>query len=148
MKNDRVVLVKDKIAACPSFVSLGLNFTGSKYRQGTSLLGESFVLNFSNERMRSVQVIFHPRDDNKDYFLVNIVNNNNDEIFNIEDWQKKHGLEEKPDPFRLINYSGVFEERLDSFVHYLNGLFGHEKIISIMQGHSWEAVAFDWAGMR
>jgi|GEM_PF-6108955 len=148
MKNDRVILVKNKIAACPSFIFLGLNFSGSEYRQGTSLLGESFVLNFSNNKMRSVQVIFHPRSDNKDYFLINILNQNNNEAFNIEDWQKKHGLEEKPDPFRLINYSGAFEERLDSFVSYLNDFFCDERIVSILQGYSWEAVAFDWAGMR
>lgn len=148
MKNERVKMIGAKMVACPSFLSLGLKFVNVEYRPSTNLLGESVVLNFSNENMRSVQVIYYPEPDNKDYFLINLVNDENKDVFNIKDWLKKHNALEKVSPFKLANYSGGFEERLCSFVVYLNGLLNKNELSSILRGDSWESVTFDWAGMK
>lgn len=147
MKNEKIKLVESKLSKCDGLLSFDLKLVDIESRLGTKLLGESFVFKFSN-RLRSVQVIFYPQPNNEDYFLVNLVNQENKEIFNIKDWLKKHEMIEPLSPFKLSSYAGSFEERLDLFVAYLGRLFSHDILEQILQGDSWESVDFDWAGMR
>jgi hypothetical protein len=106
MADENVKLVEAKLAAMPNFVALGLKIASIGHRPGTGLLGECFVLSFSNENMRSVQVIYHPREGNKDYFLVNLVNDESKDVFNVEDWLKKNDAIEKVDPFMVVLRKG------------------------------------------
>lgn len=149
MQNEKLKRVTDGVSACQGFQRLKLQYFKTEHRPGTTLLGESFVLKFNNEKSRSVQVIFHPRNENKDFFLINVVNTENNEAFNVEDWQKKYDVARATqDPFKLVNYAGTFSERLDAFIFFLDRLLSHEDLAAIIEGRRWENVSFDWAGMK
>lgn len=140
--------LESKLAVVPSFISLGMKLGNVEHRPGIEVLGESFVFNYANSDMRAIQVIYHPRSNDKGYFLVNLVNTENNDVFNLEDWLKKHKLLEQPDPFRLLSHPGSTVDKMDSFMTYLDLLLQKEDLKCILQGKTWELVAFNWAGMK
>jgi hypothetical protein len=146
MQTKKIDVISQKLSSNPSFISLGLKLAGIEHRQGTQVLGESFALNFSNEGKRTIQVIFYSSED-ENFFLVNIENNETKDIFNISNWFKKNVLV-SANQYKLSNYDGSFENRVELFSEYLDSLLQNPDLNLILKGDDWEKVSFDWAGMR
>jgi len=147
MRNNEINYIVDTLSNTSAFSELGLKFTGYDYRKGSAILGESFVLNFVNNN-RSIQVIYYPQVQESDFFIVNIVNLENMNTFNLDDWLKKHNLAERIDKFKLSSFQGEKVSQVRSFSSYLSDVLLNKELSSMLKGESWETVPFDWMGMK
>jgi hypothetical protein len=146
---NRVLLdhIIQEISSRPNFSSLGFELTISERRPATELLGESYAVTFSNQDSRSIQIIYYPPSDGKDFFLVNIKNINTNSVFNLMDWLKQNEKHQAIATLNSINSTNTFNEKVKYLAAFLNDLLGNDDLNRVMRGH-WEEVYFDWAGMK
>lgn len=148
MNNVNVNFVELKLKSMPELNQLGFKFDSIEHIEKTTILDESYSINFSNNKSRSLEIVFHPRDTDKSYFLVYIINNSNSDSFNIEAWLKQNNKKKEVEIFNLESHSGNFENRIENFLVLFGEILKIEKIKRILNGETWESIDFDWAGMR
>lgn len=137
-----------ELKSTPKVSSLGLEFSSSERRPGTELLGESYILNFLNKNSRSLQIIYYPPSDGRDFFLLNIKNTETNGTFNLTDWLKQNGKHDAVATLDSINNINAFDKKVKHLADFLNSLLKDDDLNGIMRGDHWQEVYFDWAGMK
>ncbi len=148
MTSNEIDFLKERIEYY--FFSKPFNFNNciTQYRPKKGFLEESFLFKIHNKKMRSIEFIYHPRDNGRSYFLINIENTKTNKSFNMEDWLRTKKILKKEDYFKLEKYQGCFEEKINSFLLFIENEFKNNQLIKIINGEFWEDIPFDWAGMR
>ena len=147
MNNKKIDLIAEKLSFSLSFLSLDLELISIDCRSKTELLGESFILNFSNKKKRTIQIIYYISE-NENLFLINIINEETKDTFNLINWLKKKNLLEETNYFKLSNYTGDFEIKIESFSLYIDSIFQNPDLKTIVKGEKWEKIPFDWTGIK
>jgi len=81
-------------------------------------------------------------------FVIEVYKAGQVESLNFAQWLKKQGSESWLEKFRLSNYSGDLEVKIDSFLAFLGSLFDSPEIKMVLQGDSWSDTPFDWGPNR
>lgn len=145
-KSDKANLVKSKLISLGDKV--GLSYLKEELVPPSKLLGEQYRFWFSGVKGIEIRVTFGPRTESNDYFTVFIFNRNLGDDFSLNDWLKINGGKNTIESFRLLSYSGSFEEKLDGFMIYLESIFSMPNMADILSGKKWEDVPFDWGDMK
>jgi len=68
--------------------------------------------------------------------------------FTILDWMRTEGKAYNEKSLFLGFYEGSFQEKIKSFLIFLNHLFENKSLEKILLGEEWKEYPFNWMGMK
>ncbi len=133
-------VIKNRILASPILSSLGYLFKNTSSER-SELLPEVYVFELENSKIKlRVKISFIPAPP-RNVFTVSIVKSEHELIF-VDEYLERYESFKGKSPFNLHNYSGEFEERINKFLTYLEGVFSKE-LRDVLEGKKWMEIPFD-----
>jgi len=132
----------------PTLSKMGLNLVEHTATNAKSLVGVTHKYIFINNHDRRIEFIYSPEPAADDFLLVYIINTLSGEGFSLQDWLSFHEIAIDDDPFRLGIYPGTLHEKIQGFVHFVNGVISHKELANILRGRIWVDIPYDWGELR
>lgn len=124
-------------------------YRGLRYIPSKGLAGESYKYLLNSEKHISVELTLYPEFGNQsDCILVYLKNDRTGKYFSLYSWFQQSNAVGNKGLFDLSLYQGDFEQKLNQFLVFINGLFKNTELAAALEGRAWPDVGFDWGDVK
>lgn len=137
-------IFKSCFTSLPVLLNSGFYPSDFKEVEATKILPECFQLDMKNEENIKIEITFDPDIANYGSFTFFIFSSVSHTSISLNDWLKHKTGKPYIKEFRLISYSGDFEERLKGFCEFLTSVLENPELQKILRGDAWEEIPFSF----
>jgi hypothetical protein len=140
--DERIKILKEKIYLSVFCRKYGFSISDSRIISAEEVFSGCYRLGLVNDSNISIEIICDLfAEGPSEKIAVYILNNVEDDEIALNRYMRKNNVEE--DPFDLVSYSGIFGDKIDGFLGFLEASFGAPILDAILKDSCWEDIEFD-----